>query len=474
MNESHNSENSSRYQEYNSGKIESLLKGLNNINLGDKKQLTLADIQEFLNQYNSNFKTDNSLYEKLISVLEIQNSISLEDFLNGFIQFESELKNNNSELNNRLLIEQNNLNNLIEQCNKYKNEELNSEGFCKNSKLTIEIDNIELNQELQLQNIIIEIQYNDEAANKTINLTEDYNTIDKTVEFKPNKRSDNVIFTVKGVNPEDNELFVIGSRELPLTELTTQDEYNVQIDIPDNEDQETVALVITAKILLYWSDYQYFTSQKDDTETKIKKIESLILEGNKYLKDIDYIFKKNSKIDQPQYDSIQWNNQIVAPSTAVSNMNMFPGSISGENNEFQLHEKKLINTDSSDDKGIKIISMIILLLGLCHSFCRNEFHNIVGGLVFFLSCLKHYWIDSEEYIKLFKFCFYFCVALIGFDIIWIFNNTGFEYLKLYNLIDEKDYVVGMVSMGIVAVNLFLKGICSIKLYAQMKTYMNEN
>ena len=31
---------------------------------------------------------------------------------------------------------------------------------------------------------------------------------DKTIEFKPNKRTDNVIFTVKGVNPEDNELFV--------------------------------------------------------------------------------------------------------------------------------------------------------------------------------------------------------------------------------------------------------------------------
>ena len=469
MNDSHESEPSSRYLEENSGKIESLLKALNNINLGDKHQLSTSDIQIFFNQYLPS--SDNSLYEKLVSALDIENSISLEDFLNGFTQFDTELKKSNMELNNKLLAEQNNLNNLLEQCNKYKNEKLNEEGFCENSKLVIDIENIDLRLDLNLQNVIIEVQYNNEIAHKTFGINENSN-IDKTIEFIPNKRSDNLIFTVKGVKSGNNELLTIGSRELPLNELTTQDEYTVQIDIPDNNDQNSVGVVITAKILLYFSDYQYFSSKRDITENKINKIKNAIMETNKYLKDIENIYKQNMKIDQPKYESIQWNNQIMVPSTSMSNRNMNTFDETNDINDQLKFSNK--NYNNSGVSLLKTFAISVVFLGLINGIFRSEFHNMLGGLVFFLSCFKYYWIDSEKYIKLFKFNFYFCLILIVYDTIYLLMNIGTGNCKICELDNGVEKLLNIITMGIIFTSVVFKSLCSIRLYAQMKIYMNEN
>ena len=470
MNNSQDSEYSSKFVEANSGKIESLLKALNNINLGDKAQLTTEDIQLFFNQYLPN--SDNSLYEKLISALEIENSIPLEDFLNGFTQFDAELKKSNTELSNKLLVEQNNLNNLTEQCNKYKNEKLNEEGFCENSKLTIEIENIDLRLNLNLQNIIIEVQYNDEITRKTFDINGN-NSIDKTIEFIPNKRSDDVIFTIKGIRSENNELITIGSRALNLSELTTQDEYTVQIDIPDNNDQNNVGVVITAKIMLYFSDYQYFSGKRDTTENKINKLQKAILETNKYLKDIDSIYKKNMKIEQPSMENIQWNSQIMVPSNAGTNRNF---SNYDANNDVS-DPLKFMNKNKYNNSGVgllKFFSVIVVFLGIFNGIFRSELHNILGGLLFLMSCFKHYWIDSEAYIKLFKFDFYFCLILIVYDIIWMLVNINKNNCKICEPDTGISTVINIITMSTIFASVVFKSLCSIRLYAQMKIYMNEN
>ena len=467
MNESLDSEHSSKFIEANSGKIESLLKALNSINLGDKTQLTTEDIQIFLNNYLPN--SDNSLYEKLISALEIENSIPLEDFLNGFTQFDEELKKSNIELNNKLLVEQNNLNNLSEQCNKYKNEKLNEEGFCQNSKLTIDIENIDLKLDLNLQNIIIEVQYNNEIIRKTFDINEN-NEVDKTIEFIPNKRSDNLIFTIKGINNENNELLIIGSRELPLNGLTTQDEYTVQIDIPDNNDQNNVGAVITLKILLYYSDYQFFSNKRDTTENKINKIKNAILETNKYLKDIDSIYKRNMKIDQPKYESIKWNSQIMIPSSNITNRNINTIDDTNDVNDTLKLSNKYNNT--SGEVLLKVFAICVLFLGILNGIFRSELHNVLAGLLFFLSCFKHFWIDSEKYIKIFKFEFYFCLVLVIYDILWLIINLDMNNCKICDKGGSK--MINLISLGLIFASVVFKSLCSIRLYAQMKIYMNEN
>ena len=72
------------------------------------------------------------------------------------------LQKSKEEFNKRLLTRQNTLSNLEEQCNKYKDEELDSEGFYKDAKLTVEISGIDISAELPNKNfvqILIEIIY---------------------------------------------------------------------------------------------------------------------------------------------------------------------------------------------------------------------------------------------------------------------------------------------------------------------------
>ena len=127
-NNSMESENSSRVQDGKRGKIESLYKAFNDLKWDSQKNLTPEDIIYFLDLNSQHGKFDPVLSEKLLSFLGLdnQNSITVDDFIRSYMQFDSDLQKSKEEFNNKLLTRQNSLNNLEEQCNKYKNEHLDS------------------------------------------------------------------------------------------------------------------------------------------------------------------------------------------------------------------------------------------------------------------------------------------------------------------------------------------------------------
>ena len=49
---------------------------------------------------------------------------------------------------------------------------------------------------------------------------------------------------------------------LPVNEITMQEEYSAQIEIPDNNNENALGAVINAKILFYWSDYKNYVDKK--------------------------------------------------------------------------------------------------------------------------------------------------------------------------------------------------------------------
>ena len=166
MDNSIDSENSSKIQDMKRGKMESLYKAFNDLNWDNQKNLTSEDIQYFLDTNSQQGKFDPVLLEKLLSFLGLDNSntITVEDFIRYYMQFDSDLQKSKEEFKNKLLTRQNSLNNYEEQCNKYKDEELDSEGLCENAKLTVEINDIELKidlQDLNIVRILIEILYNE-------------------------------------------------------------------------------------------------------------------------------------------------------------------------------------------------------------------------------------------------------------------------------------------------------------------------
>ena len=65
--------------------------------------------------------------------------------------------------------EQNNNNNLEEQCRLYISEKLSPEGFCENAKITVEINDVDIQKEIEgINSVIIKVIYNDKIEGKKI------------------------------------------------------------------------------------------------------------------------------------------------------------------------------------------------------------------------------------------------------------------------------------------------------------------
>ena len=146
-----------------------------------------------MNSNSQSGKFDKELCQNLLkfSGLNNSNSITVEDFVLAYIKFDIDLQNTKEKLNNELLMGQNSLNKLREQCKKFKDEVLDNEGFCEDSKLTLEITGIDIKADLpenRIVQIIIEIFYNGKAYQKFFSTTNDENNANRIFELKPKKR----------------------------------------------------------------------------------------------------------------------------------------------------------------------------------------------------------------------------------------------------------------------------------------------
>ena len=76
--------------------------------------------------------------------LESTSTISVEDFINGYLQFEEDVRKNAEMFNIKLAKEKEIYAKLAEECKKYKLEKLNSEGLCQDAKVYGEITEIDI------------------------------------------------------------------------------------------------------------------------------------------------------------------------------------------------------------------------------------------------------------------------------------------------------------------------------------------
>ena len=94
---------------------------------------------------------------------------------------------------------------------------------------------------------------------------------------------------MKGVN-EKNVEFDIGSKIFPLDEIASQEEYFVQIVVPEIDNPNQAAAFIDATILLYMSDYKYYEAMLRKQEKRMKKYKNAANKAAEYLKYVREIY----------------------------------------------------------------------------------------------------------------------------------------------------------------------------------------
>ena len=280
--------------EIKKAKINSLVMAFTNSGYKSSNRIGQIELFQFLSKLTNSGSFDHILAEKLFQVLNLDHmsTMSVEDFINGYLQFEEDLRRNAEIFNIQLNREQEIYANLVEQCRRYKSEKLNSEGLCENAKVYGEITDIDIKRKLEgIKEIIIKVIYNDkfEELHFKIGDINSNEMLNKTFGFKPTSRKDHFEFIMKGVN-DRNQVFDIGSKIFPLTDINSYEEYIVQIVVPEIDNEEQVAAYINAKIVLYWSDYKYYERLKKKAESRLKKLIAAANKATQYLKYIREIY----------------------------------------------------------------------------------------------------------------------------------------------------------------------------------------
>ena len=279
--------------EIKKAKIDSLVTGFTNAGYKSGNRIGQTEFITFLNHRTSS-KFDPIISEKLFQVigLDAMSTITIQEFINGFLQFEEELRKNAETFSMKLAREEEIYAQVNAEFKKYKEEHLNAEGLCENSKVSGEITEIDIKKKLEgIKEIIIKVVFNEKSEEFHFKIGDiNSNELEhKTFEFKPTSRKDHFEFIMKGVN-ERNQIFDIGSKVFPLNDVTSAEEYLVQIVVPEIDNEEQIAAHIKAKIVLYWNDYKHYEKLKRKAESKLKKLTIAKSKADEYLRKVREIY----------------------------------------------------------------------------------------------------------------------------------------------------------------------------------------
>ena len=239
-----------------------------------KNRISQSELLLFLDRKSPNGKFDPNLSEKLFKTLNLSktSTISIEKFINGFSEFEDEIKKNAESFNTKYSKEKELYDQLVEQLRQYQSEKSKEEGSSENAILSGEIIDINLKTKIEgIKEIIIKVILGEQEQEITqkLNGEEESEKENKFFEFKTSSKQDNLEFILQAKN-DSGDITNIGSKAYSLEGINTQDEFFVAIDIPEisnveeesNEAEEKLAAEIKAKISMLSSNFKYYNFQK--------------------------------------------------------------------------------------------------------------------------------------------------------------------------------------------------------------------
>ena len=304
-------------------KFISLINAFEQFGFKSSNKVGQKEFRLFLNKKSSTGYFDSILCGKLFQVLNIdeKSSIPVNKFVEGFIIFEGEILRNADSFRIKYAKEQEIYKKIVKQCELYKSEKLNEEGFCKNAKIYGQITDINIKQKLEgIKEIIILVIFNNKKEEIHFKIGEEANNIKKSFEFRPISRKDHFEFVMKGINDKGTE-FVIGSKIFPLTDIASQEEYLVQILVPEIENPNKIAAYINATIVLYMSDYKYYENLRKKQEKRLKKFKNAADKSAEYLKCIREIYG-DIKLMKPDIIVDLNNEKLMKRKGAKLNVNI--------------------------------------------------------------------------------------------------------------------------------------------------------
>lgn len=276
----------------------------------DKDLDDQIDLEELLACLDSNMtngkKFDRNLAKKIFSVLDLDDNgkITCDEFIKSFMQIEEEIKSHLNEMNAKYLFEKENNARLFKMMMESKNEKINEEGLGPNAKITIEITNIEFISTMRsFQGISIRIKFGKEVKETRILNNLASLTWKERFEFNVSRR-DNLIFEVVNTDSSGRQA-IIGTVRFPLDTITNQEEYDVLLEIPDEDDEKIINAKINSKINFIWSTYKHHQDQHTKSEKALNQYKNLLEKSNQLLENLNEPLKFASAVEHQSQRKVE-------------------------------------------------------------------------------------------------------------------------------------------------------------------------
>jgi poly(rC)-binding protein 2/3/4 len=297
----------SEYESQNKPIAEILAQELSEYGYDKKNRISRSELLLFLDRKSPDGKFDPALTEKLFQTLNLSNTstISIEKFINGFSEFEDEIKKSAVSFNTKYSKEKELYDQVVEQLRKYQSEKSKEEDTSENAVLSGEIIDIDLKTKIEgIKEIIIKVILGEQEQEITQNINgeEESEKENKFFEFKTSSKQDNLEFILQAKN-DSGDITNIGSKAYSLEGINTQDEFLVAIGIPENanvedesnEVEENLAAEIKAKISMLSSNLKYYNFQKRKEENKLRKLTTEVEQAEDYVKKVQDIYGGDSR-----------------------------------------------------------------------------------------------------------------------------------------------------------------------------------
>lgn len=180
---------------------------------------------------------------------------------------------------------------LQRKVNQYKFEKLNSEGIGPDATLTVEIVDIEFLGTIKMfGSIQIKIRFMDQ-----IKTTKTLSALSKVLQWKEKfvfkvESRDILYFDVINYSNDTNEENVLGSVQFDLSKMDNQDEYDVVLEIPDEDNDDIINSKINSRITFVWSNFQLYQEMLSRCERNVNGYKNLLDKSNVLIDNLNGIF----------------------------------------------------------------------------------------------------------------------------------------------------------------------------------------
>lgn len=207
-----------------------------------------------------------------------------------------------------------------------------------------------------------------------------------------------------------NRTLLVGSNEIPLSSITNQEEYDLDLEINNENDNEPI-LSIKTKLTFIWSQLQKYTEEFELNKKKIDKFNSILTKSKNIRDNLDKPFNilsevkikesggKKAKTSQQEYELA---DRIESQIKASLNMNVIRWGF-----------------------FTKLLLFALLGLSFLNLFTRADFINVLLP-VFMLGMLS-----SSLQSKLIENLTLFFIAstlTLGTDFLWLFFRASVSKL----------------------------------------------